>query len=173
MVELAKTKKSQILDARKPEHYFGKEEEPTSATVKALEGMNQPLPKVMQRGHVPGAKNMIDDVLFTEDKCLLHRQELKQLFATYGVDLKKPLTTMCYNGNAATLFALATYICGKDDTSVYFGSWTEFGQKASPDMVVTSGGEKVHGGQTVFVEVALWDVPLVKNKWKLFTIFKI
>ena len=30
MVELAKTKKSQILDARKPEHYFGKEEEPTS-----------------------------------------------------------------------------------------------------------------------------------------------
>ena len=48
------------------------------ATVKALEGMNQPLPKVMQRGHVPGAKNMIDDLLYTEDKCLLHRQELKQ-----------------------------------------------------------------------------------------------
>ena len=44
------------------------------------------------------------------------------MFATYGVDLKKPLTTMCYNSNAASLFALATYICGKDDTSVYFVS---------------------------------------------------
>ena len=48
------------------------------ATIKALEGMKQPIPKVMQRGHIPGAKNMIDDLLLTEDKCLLHRQELKQ-----------------------------------------------------------------------------------------------
>jgi len=36
------------------------------------------LPKTMQRGHIPGAKNMIEDVLLSEDKCMLHKQELKQ-----------------------------------------------------------------------------------------------
>ena len=50
--------------------------------------MNQPMPKVMQRGHVPGAKNMIDDVLVTEDKCLLHRQELKQRKQDMGTSQK-------------------------------------------------------------------------------------
>ena len=29
-----------------------------SATVKALQGMNQPIPKTIHRGHIPGSKNV-------------------------------------------------------------------------------------------------------------------
>lgn len=34
--------------------------------------------------------------------------------------------------------SLASYLCGKRDTMVYDGSWVEWGQRASPDMIEKS-----------------------------------
>ena len=40
-----------------------------------------------------------------------------------GIDLSKPMTTMCYNGHAACLMALAASILGKEDVAVYYVSF--------------------------------------------------
>ena len=39
-----------------------------------------------------------------------------------GIDLGKPMTTMCYNGHAACLMALAASVIGKEDVAVYYVS---------------------------------------------------
>ena len=44
------------------------------------------------------------------------------VFSQGGIDLDKPLTTMCYNGHSACFLAFASALCGKMDTKVYYVS---------------------------------------------------
>ena len=44
------------------------------------------------------------------------------VFKQAGIDLSKPLTSMCYLGNAATVLALGAHLCGKTDVAVYYVS---------------------------------------------------
>jgi len=129
-------KSAQVVDARRAEHFAGEAAEPTNFTKKALEGMKQPIPTNISAGHLPGAINLLEDLVIDPNtKCLLPPEELKKLFESRGINLTKPTTTMCYNGHAACLVALAMATCGKDDASVYYGSWTEYGQRGSPDLI--------------------------------------
>lgn len=44
------------------------------------------------------------------------------VFQGIGVDLAKPLTTMCYIGNASSVLAMSAYLCGKEDVANYYVS---------------------------------------------------
>ena len=48
------------------------------------------------------------------------------VFSDHGVDLQKPISTLCYNGNAASLLALGAAICGHEEAGVYFVSSTNY-----------------------------------------------
>ena len=44
------------------------------------------------------------------------------MFEKRNIDLTKPISTLCYNGNAASLLALAIAECGNENAGVYFVS---------------------------------------------------
>ena len=48
-----------------------------SATIKALQGMNQPIPKTMHRGHIPGSKNVLESQFINPNtNCFLPPDEI-------------------------------------------------------------------------------------------------
>ena len=49
------------------------------ATINALEGMRQPIPTTMHRGHIPGAKNILEQDLMNENtNCFLKPEEIRK-----------------------------------------------------------------------------------------------
>ena len=62
---------------------------------------------------------------------------LRDVFVAAGVDLGKPAITTCGSGVTACILALALERLGKDDWSVYDGSWAEWG--AFPTVPVATG----------------------------------
>ncbi|KAK2187611.1 hypothetical protein NP493_160g03029 [Ridgeia piscesae] len=123
VVGIIKSKSEQIIDCRKPEHFRGEAQEPTPATQKAFEGVGLPIPSSMKGGHIPGAINLMEDYIVNKDeKVLFSPDEIRKVLEQAGIDLSKPMTTMCYNGHAACLMALAASVLGKEDVAVYYVS---------------------------------------------------
>ena len=102
----------QLLDARPTGRFKGVDPEPR---------------KGLKSGHIPGSRNMTPDPLYGPDKTLLPADKLREAFARAGVDLGKPLATTCGSGVAACSLALGLYLIGRNDVSVYDGSWSEWG----------------------------------------------
>lgn len=114
----------QVVDARSPGRFHSTEPEPRP---------NFP------SGHIPHSKNVpYAQCLDPETKLMKTPEELRKLFEDAGIDLRKPLITSCGSGITACVVSLASYLCGKRDTMVYDGSWVEWGQRASPDMIEKS-----------------------------------
>lgn len=110
-----------VADARSPGRFHATEPEPRP---------NFP------SGHIPHSKSVhYAQCLDSETKLMKTPEELKKVFEDAGIDLRKPLITTCGSGITASVVALASYLCGKRDTMVYDGSWVEWGQRASPDMI--------------------------------------
>ena len=114
----------QVADARPPDKFHGTEPEPHP---------NFP------SGHIKHAINLpYAQCLDPETKLMKTPEELKKVFEDAGIDLGKPLIVSCGSGMTACVVALASYLCGKRDTIVYDGSWMEWRQRASPDMIETN-----------------------------------
>ena len=117
-------KKSTILDARSPGRFRGVDPEP-----------RPDLPS----GHMPYSQNFFFvKCLDRESKVLKDPASLKSLFEESGIDLRQPLVTTCGSGVTAALILFASFVAGKGDTKLYDGSWTEFVQRASPEMILKS-----------------------------------
>ncbi|XP_071107434.1 3-mercaptopyruvate sulfurtransferase-like isoform X1 [Haliotis cracherodii] len=111
-------KQFQLVDARAPGRFQGISPEPRQN---------------IKPGHIPGSINIpFMDVLDPDTKTMKTATELKQLFASANVDLSKPVTVSCGSGVSACCIALAAYQCGKEDVSIYDGSWTEWYLRALP-----------------------------------------
>ena len=62
-------------------------------------------------------------------------EQLKQAFSQAGVDWRRPIVTSCGTGVTASVLALALQLIDpQHPTSVYDGSWTEWGGR--PDTPV-------------------------------------
>jgi thiosulfate/3-mercaptopyruvate sulfurtransferase len=87
---------------------------------------------------MPGARNLPFDRLLDAQGRLQAPEAIRELFQEAGVDLSRPVVTTCGSGVTAAvlLFALAT--TGKDDVSLYDGSWAEWASRPSAP-IVTSG----------------------------------
>jgi thiosulfate/3-mercaptopyruvate sulfurtransferase len=111
-----------VLDARDPLRYAGEAADPR--------------PNV-QTGHIPASINVPFFNLLNENGTLKSVAELKEIFQTAQVPLNLPLTCSCGSGVTACVIALALFELGIEKTSIYDGSWAEWG--ADADLPKTKG----------------------------------
>ena len=104
--------KTQIFDARSNPRFTGAEKEPRPG---------------VRSGHMPGAVNVHYRAVLNADGTLKNDDELRKLFAEIGVDLRGPIITSCGSGVTASILMLALAKLGAPQTSLYDGSWTEWG----------------------------------------------
>ncbi|WP_395241788.1 rhodanese-like domain-containing protein, partial [Salmonella sp. s51933] len=87
-------------------------------------------------GHIPHSANVpFLECLDEAKQTMRDPEQLKEVFAANGVDLSRTFTTSCGSGITACLVAFAAHRCGREDVSVYDGSWAEWGRRAPPEMV--------------------------------------
>lgn len=91
----------------------------------------------LESGHIPGAVNIPFQSFLTETGHEKSIEEIQQMFREKKVDLSKPLTITCRKGVTACHIALAAYLCGKPDVSIYDGSWSEWFHRAPPEYKVS------------------------------------
>ena len=118
----SKLRDQEIIDARSPGRFRGEEPEPRPG---------------MRGGHIPGSKNVHYSSLLNADKTMKSPEETRAIFEAAGVDLSKPAITTCGSGVTAAILSLAMARMGKDDHSLYDGSWSEWGM--FPTVPVATG----------------------------------
>lgn len=79
-------------------------------------------------GAIPGATNLEwSELIDPETQRFKTADELRQLFASKGVDLDQPLTTHCQSGGRASVMAFALELMGADKVRNYYAGWSEWG----------------------------------------------
>src|SRR5579883_3464969 len=124
-----------MVDVRSPQEFTGE--------ILAPPG----LPETCHRGcHIPGARNIPWGKVCNEDGTFKSFDELKQLYASEGIDGSKPVITYCRIGERSShsWFALK-YLLGYDNVINYDGSWTEWGNLVGAP--VERGAVKAAGAQ--------------------------
>lgn len=116
MKMLIHDKSATILDARSPDRFAGRAPEPRPG---------------LRSGHMPGAHNVPYGQLINMDGTLKPGDQLNSLFEAAGVDPHKPVVISCGSGITACVLALALAETGHRRTSVYDGSWAEWGADES------------------------------------------
>jgi thiosulfate/3-mercaptopyruvate sulfurtransferase len=118
----AKLGDHEIVDARSPARFRGEEPEPRQG---------------LRAGHIPGSKNVHYRTLLTDAGTMKDPAALRTVFESAGVDLAKPVITTCGSGVTAAILFLALDRLGQTRTSLYDGSWSEWGMY--PDLKVDVG----------------------------------
>ncbi len=118
----SKLRDQEIIDARSSGRFRGEEPEPRPG---------------MRGGHIPGSKNVHYASLLNADQTMKSPEETRAIFEAAGVDLSKPAITTCGSGVTAAILSLAMARMGKDDHSLYDGSWCEWGM--FPTVPVATG----------------------------------
>ena len=58
--------------------------------------------------------------------------DLRNAFTGAGVKLDAPIVTSCGSGVSAGVLTLALYRLGVEESALYDGSWSEWGQAGGP-----------------------------------------
>lgn len=112
MLRNIETCAEQVLDARSRGRFRAVEPEPRPG---------------LKGGHIPGSHNLPSAELVQADGTLKPAVELRSLFETAGIDLSRPVITTCGSGVSACILVLGLAVLGHRQTSVYDGSWSEWG----------------------------------------------
>ena len=112
VLESINRKNSLTLDARHRDRFNGKVKEPR---------------KDLRSGHIPGSKNIFWGNLINLKGTLVSKKKINNLFNKSHIKDKKIITT-CGSGITACILSLSLLHGLKIQTSVYDGSWTEWGQ---------------------------------------------
>ncbi|MEQ9404072.1 MAG: sulfurtransferase [Cyclobacteriaceae bacterium] len=107
-----------ILDARSKGRFFGTEPEPRQG---------------LRGGHIPNSESLpFPDVLAgTKMKSI---SELEELFSEFDIG-EKELVFSCGSGLTACIILLAATRIGHDQSAVYDGSWSEWGQPSERPVI--------------------------------------
>jgi thiosulfate/3-mercaptopyruvate sulfurtransferase len=115
---------AQLVDARSPTRFRGEEPEPRPG---------------VKPGHMPGAHNVHYAKLLNADGTLKDHAALRTIFTEAGVNLAKPVITSCGSGVTAAILFLALAELGHDRTSLYDGSWAEWGASGEAIEIIKVG----------------------------------
>lgn len=102
----------QVMDARGAGRFTGEVPETNPA---------------LASGHIPGARNLPYSSLFNLDGTWKSPDAIRSLFEAAGIDLSRPLISSCGSGMTANVLIFAAHLIGKEDVSLYDGSWSEWG----------------------------------------------
>jgi thiosulfate/3-mercaptopyruvate sulfurtransferase len=109
---LALGEETTLVDARPAARFRGDNPEPRPG---------------LAAGHIPGSRSLPQSELFEPDGRWKRGEALRAAFAEAGVDLSKPMVTTCGSGVTAAVLLFGAHLLGKQDVSLYDGSWTEWG----------------------------------------------
>lgn len=109
---LQELEKTTLLDARAPGRFNGTEAEPRPG---------------LRSGHIPGALNLPFTDVVSKDGTLKAPEDLKAVLSPMGLESASAITASCGSGVTACVLALAFSSLGREDISVYDGSWSEWG----------------------------------------------
>ena len=111
-----KSNKYNLLDARSPERFLGRDNEPRPG---------------MKSGHIPKSKNLFYNNLINQDsKKFLNKKEIKNIINNLEIDDKKEIICSCGSGVTACILKFAIELIDKDkNIKIYDGSWSEWGTK--------------------------------------------
>ena len=108
----------QIVDARARDRFEGSVGEPWPGR---------------RSGHVPGSRNVpYADLIDATTGAMKPLSEVRRAFDGAGVDLERPIVTMCGSGVSAGVLTLALYRLGVRGSALYDGSWAEWGLPDGP-----------------------------------------
>ena len=109
-----KSNKYNLLDARSPERFLGRNNEPRPG---------------MKSGHIPKSKNLFFNNLINQDsKKFLNKKEIKNIINNLEIDDKKEIICSCGSGVTACILKFAIELIDKDkNIKIYDGSWSEWG----------------------------------------------
>lgn len=113
-----------ILDARPTGRFTGETSEPRPH---------------LPSGHAPGAKSLPYAQVLKDDGTFEEPDALKKIFAGVGITTPdQPTIVMCGSGVTACILKAALDRVGynKGGIQVYDGSWTEYAQRAGPELIV-------------------------------------
>jgi thiosulfate/3-mercaptopyruvate sulfurtransferase len=112
-VRIALERGSTVVDARSAPRFAGELPEPRPG---------------LPSGHMPGALNLHYERL-AEGGRLVAPEKIRQLFEGAKVDLSSPVITTCGSGITAAVLLFALARIGKDDVTLYDGSWADWGSR--------------------------------------------
>lgn len=111
VLEASESSSAEILDARSKGRFDGHDPEPRQG---------------LRGGHIPGSKCLpFTDLLI--DGRLKSNDELKLIFAELGISKNTSVYTTCGSGVTAAILTLGLHCIGMSNTSLYDGSWAEWG----------------------------------------------
>ena len=95
----------QIVDARARDRFGGSVTEPWPGR---------------RSGHIPGSRNVpYTDIIDSTTGTMLPLADVRRAFAGAGVDLERPVVTMCGSGVSASVLTLALYRLGVRGSALY------------------------------------------------------
>lgn len=121
VLEASGSRSAQILDARSQGRFDGVDPEPRAG---------------LRGGHIPGSLCLPFTELLSDGK-LKPQEQLREVFKAHGVTNDTPVYTTCGSGVTAAILTLGLYCTGRNDTSLYDGSWTEWGGRDELPVSVT------------------------------------
>jgi thiosulfate/3-mercaptopyruvate sulfurtransferase len=107
---------AQLVDARSMSRFTGEDPEPRAG---------------MASGHIPGSVCLPYSRLFNPDNTWKRGHELRGLFTDAGVQFDRPLIVTCGSGVTAADLLFAAKLLGKNNVTLYDGSWSEWGLDAA------------------------------------------
>ncbi|HEY5096303.1 MAG TPA: 3-mercaptopyruvate sulfurtransferase [Candidatus Eremiobacteraceae bacterium] len=112
----------QVLDARARDRFEGTAAEPWPGR---------------RSGHIRGSRNVpYGDLIEPATGAMKPLSDLRRSFSGAGVDLERPIVTMCGSGVSASVLTFALYRLGVRGSALYDGSWAEWGLPDGPPIVV-------------------------------------